>query len=125
MKKEEDLSFCVKNVVLKNEICEEYCLKKCKTCNQTKEDCIACAEFYEKNEKGECEIESGWFEIMTKVRPFLAFITRKGFKAFFFIINDLWLYDYHEREYDGILKEIFKAISFVEEKQWEIVGLGE
>ena len=30
---------CMGNVVLKGDVCEEYCHKKCKTCNQTWTDC--------------------------------------------------------------------------------------
>ena len=41
------------------------------------------------------------------------------------MIDDLWLYQYHQQEYDGIIRVIFSTIAFVEEKQWEIVGLGE
>ena len=41
----------------------------------------------------------------------------------FMIWNDLWLYQYHQQEYDGIVRDTFKIISFIEQKQWEIVGL--
>ena len=43
----------------------------------------------------------------------------------FFAIDDLWLYQYHKQEYDGIVVEVFYTISFIEEKQWEIIGLGD
>ena len=39
------------------------------------------------------------------------------------MIDDLWLYQYHKIKYKGIVRDVFKTISFVEEKQWEIVGL--
>lgn len=68
-------------------------------------------------------IESGGMEIITKIRPFLNFIKRKGFKALFLVVDDLWLYDYHQKQYDGTLEVVFHTISFIEEKQWEIVGL--
>ena len=41
----------------------------------------------------------------------------------FMMVDDLWLYQYHQQEYDGIIKVVFETISLVEEKQWEIVGL--
>ena len=59
------------------------------------------------------------------MRVFLNVMKRKGFKALFFAVDDIWLYDYHKRRYDGILKDVFRTIRFVEEKQWEIVGLEE
>ena len=39
------------------------------------------------------------------------------------VVDDLWLYQYHQREYDGVIRTVFETISLVEEKQWEIVGL--
>ena len=39
------------------------------------------------------------------------------------MLDDLWLYQYHQKEYEGIIRDIFATIAFVEEKQWEIVGL--
>ena len=41
------------------------------------------------------------------------------------VIDDLWLYQYHQKEYEGIIRDIFTTIAFVEEKQWEIVGLSQ
>ena len=41
----------------------------------------------------------------------------------FMVVDDLWLYEYHQKEYDGILKNVFTTISLFEEKQWEIAGL--
>ena len=43
----------------------------------------------------------------------------------FMMVDDLWLYQYHQQEYEGIIRDVFRTISFIEEKQWEIVGLGE
>ena len=40
-------------------------------------------------------------------------------------MDDLWLYNYHKMHYDGTALTIFETIAFVEEKQWEIVGLNE
>ena len=39
------------------------------------------------------------------------------------VVDDLWLYQYHLIKYDGILRDVFLTISFIEEKQWEIMGL--
>ena len=41
------------------------------------------------------------------------------------VVDDLWLYQYHQKEYDGIIRDVFKIIAFIESKQWEIIGLGE
>ena len=41
------------------------------------------------------------------------------------MVDDLWLYQYHKIKYKGIVKDVFKTISFVEEKQWEIIGLSD
>ena len=40
------------------------------------------------------------------------------------VIDDLWLYQYHQQEYDGIIKVVFETIALIEEKQWNIIGLG-
>ena len=48
-------SHCVKNILKKNDVCEEYCSKQCKTCNQTKDDCVECALFYEMDQNGRCQ----------------------------------------------------------------------
>ena len=47
---------CVGNVVLKGNVCEEYCHKKCRTCNQTRTDCYECSDFYAMDSSGECVI---------------------------------------------------------------------
>ena len=39
------------------------------------------------------------------------------------MVDDLWLYQYHQRQYEGIIRSIFATIALIEEKQWEIVGL--
>lgn len=57
------------------------------------------------------------------VRPFLNIVRKKGMKTIFMIVDDLWLYQYHKIQYDGLIKSVFKMISFIEEKQWEIIGL--
>ena len=54
----ETFSHCVNNIFQRENICEEYCHKKCKTCNQTRTNCHECSEFYIKNSNGECIIES-------------------------------------------------------------------
>ena len=70
-------------------------------------------------------IANGALEIVNKARPFLNFVRRKGIKSFFVAVDDIWLYNYHIKEYDGIVKVVFETISFVEEKQWQFAGLEE
>ena len=43
----------VQNIFLKGKVCQEYCHRKCRTCNQTRTDCYECAQFY-KMEDGQC-----------------------------------------------------------------------
>ena len=61
--------------------------------------------------------------IFTDIRPFLNLIRKRGFKWAFMVVDDLWLYQYHKRDYDGIVKNVFITISFIEERQWESIGL--
>ena len=41
------------------------------------------------------------------------------------MVDDLWLYQYHQRQYEGIIRSVFATIALIEEKQWEIVGLSQ
>ena len=43
----------------------------------------------------------------------------------FMVIDDLWLYNFHQKQYKGIIQDIFITIKFIEDKQWEIVHLEE
>ena len=40
-------------------------------------------------------------------------------------LSDFRLYAYHIRTYDGITRKVVLIIKFVEDKQWEVVGLAE
>ena len=75
------------------------------------------------NEQGECEIESNSLSIFASTRPFLNLLRKKGLKFVFLVVDDLWLYQYHKKKYDGTVEVVFKTISFIEEKQWEVVRL--
>ena len=68
-------------------------------------------------------VESQMLSLVTKTRPFLNLIKRRGLKAMFLAIDDLWLYNYHSHRYDGTTLVVFETIQFIEQKQWEIVGL--
>ena len=48
-----------------------------------------------------------------------------GFKSLFMALSDFRLYAYHIRTYDGITRKVVLIIKFVEDKQWEVVGLAE
>ena len=41
------------------------------------------------------------------------------------MVDDLWLYQYHQQQYEGIIRDVFKTIAFIESKQWEVVGIKE
>ena len=63
--------------------------------------------------------------LLVKARVFLNFMKRRGLKTLFVALDDLWLYNFHKVEYDGSVEVVFKTIKFIEDKQWEIVGLEE
>ena len=70
------------------------------------------------NEKGNCVIGSQVLSIFTDVRPVLNLARRKGLKWIFMVVDDLWLYQYHKQDYDGIVEDVFRTISFIEQRQW-------
>ena len=105
-------SHCVKNEFTKDDICREYCARECETCDQTKHDCIECAALHQKNEEGKCEAV-GSLSIFVSVRPFLNMMRRRGTKWVFMMVDDLWLYQYHQQEYDGTIRVVFQTISLI------------
>ena len=62
-------------------------------------------------------------DILAKLRTILNLIKRRGVKAMFLAVDDLWLYNYHSNQYDGTALTVFETIQLIEEKQWEIIGL--
>lgn len=84
---------------------------------------MECSEFYVKDQDGQCVIESQTLSILISVRPFLNVLKKRGSRWMFMMVDDLWLYQYHQQEYEGIVKSIFATIALIEEKQWEVVGL--
>lgn len=105
---------CVKNIYLHGDVCEQYCHKKCKTCNQTWTDCYECADYYSRNEEGKCVIADKTVEFLRKARGLFNLVRKKGFKFFFLSLDDLWLYNFHSREYDGVVKNVFEMIKLIE-----------
>ena len=77
------------------------------------------------NGNGECVVKNKVLNYAGKIRVFLNFMKRRGFKALFLAVDDLWLYNFHVMEYDGTVKVVFETIAFIEERQWEVVGLEE
>ena len=59
-------------------------------------------------------VEYQALETMKDIRPFLNLVKMRGHKYMFMILNDLWLYQYHQQDYDGIVRDTFKIISFIE-----------
>ena len=74
-------------------------------------------------EGGDCVMSNGLLSIISKIRPFLALLRSSGVKSFLFVVSDLRLYEYHQKKYDGLAKQVFVVARFIEDKQWEIVGL--
>ena len=77
------------------------------------------------DENGKCVIENKAIEVGRKVRILLNVIRRRSFKFLFLVLDDLWLYNFHENEYDGITKELLTNIKLFEEKQWDLFALEE
>ena len=46
-------------------------------------------------------------------------------KSLLFVLDNLWLYNFHQQEFDGTTRSVLETISFFEEKKWEIVRLSE
>ena len=97
----------MKNKFNKGNICEEYCHPKCETCNNTKNDCVTCANFYMKDKNGECVMENNIFTMIGRGRGFFNVLKRRGLKTLFMALDDLWLYNYHKKQYDGTTLAIF------------------
>ena len=113
---------CVGNRKYKNGVCEEFCHEKCKSCGDTWTECTECADLYVR-EGGDCVMNDDPLTILSKIRPFIVLLRSSGIKTFLFILADLRLYEYHQKKYDGMAKQVFVVARFLEDKQWEIVGL--
>ena len=116
---------CVRNVMVIDGICQEYCARECKTCNNTRGDCYECSHLYRRNKAGQCVIGSAALDFAARARFFVNLVRRGGFKFTFFVVDDLWLYSYHDKKYDGVVRQVLDVIQLVEEKQWELMGLTE
>ena len=68
-------------------------------------------------------MNNGPLNILSRIRPFLVLLRGSGIKSFLFVVSDLRLYEYHKKKYDGLMKQVFVVARFIEDKQWEIVGL--
>ena len=58
-------------------------------------------------------IESQVLGIISKIRPMLNFVKRRGVKALFLAVDDLWLYNYYRNHYDGTALAVFETIQFI------------
>ena len=104
-------------------MCEEYCHRSCKSCHEA-EECIECAELYAMDAGGRCVVENRALAALNNVMPFMGVVKKRGFKMVFLSLEDLWLYNYHRQSYDGFAGQVFSTISFLQENQWEMIGLG-
>ena len=100
-------SHCVKNILKKKNVCEEYCSRQCKTCNSTKDDCVECALFYKMDENGQCMEEKQVLNMLATLKCIFNYFKRRGIKSFCLALDDLWLYNYHKNDYDGTALTIF------------------
>ena len=74
---------------------------------------------------GNCVLKSDWLTLALKIHLVTNFIRRRGMKSLLFAIDNLWLYNFHQQEFDGTTLSVLETISFFEEKKWEIVRLEE
>ena len=114
---------CVHQKAYKGGMCEEYCHRSCKSCREA-EECIECAELYARDAGGKCVVENMALAALKDAMPFMGAVKKRGFKMFFLSLEDLWLYNYHRQSYDGFAGQVFSTISFLQENQWEMIGLG-
>ena len=87
---------------MKNGICEVYCNRECKTCKDKKDFCVECADFYKMEGEGNCVIGSQALSAAVDSKPVLNMLKKRGMKMIFVAFDDLWLYQYHKQEYDGL-----------------------
>ena len=92
---------------------------------KTETDCFECSEFYEIGQHGNCVLKSDWLTVALKIHLVTNFIRRRGMKSLLFAIDNLWLYNFHQQEFDGTTLSVLETIAFFEEKKWEIVRLEE
>ena len=77
------------------------------------------------DDTGDCVLESAALAVASKTKPVLNAVKGKAFKPLFLALADLRMYAYHIKKYDGTTKQIINTIRFVEDKQWEVLGLTE
>ena len=80
---------------------------------------------YVRDENGDCVLQSQALSLVARVRSLLNTIKINGFKPLFLALADLRLYTYHIKKYDGTTRTVILTIKFIEDKQWEVVGLAE
>ena len=70
-------------------------------------------------------LNNDWLIVALKTHLVANFIRRRGIKSLLFAIDNLWLYNFHQQEFDGTTRSVLETIAFFEEKKWEIVRLEE
>ena len=74
---------------------------------------------------GNCVLKSEWLNVGLKIHTLANLVRRRGLKSLLFAIDNLWLYNFHQQEFDGTTRTVLETISFFEEKKWQIVRLEE
>jgi hypothetical protein len=67
---------------------------------------------------GKCVLKNNVINLFAKIRIILNIGRRNNIKFIFYLLDDLWLYEYHKTHYKGVMKKIFRTIRFIEDKQW-------
>lgn len=107
-------------------MCDIYCHRKCKTCSKTYDNCQECMSPYLKSPAGKCVLSSelsigGYFYS-------IFFLIRSAelmkLKTVFFLVNDLYLYEFHRQNYTGIVSDIFITCREINKIIWRMLPLG-
>ena len=57
--------------------------------------------------------ESAKLDWIRKIRVLLNFLKRRGVKTLFLAVDDLWLYNFYSKQYDGTVEIVFETIDFI------------
>lgn len=65
-------------------------------------------------------VENLFLDIMVKARSYFCLIRKNWIAPFFLLLEDIWLYNYHDYEYKGNTAAIFETFRIIEEKKWVV-----
>lgn len=68
-------------------------------------------------------VESVWLKVAQYSRPYLSICRRNWVAPLYLLLEDLWLYSYHEHTYRGPVGKVLEVVRLVEDKKWAIEPL--